>query len=99
MADESDTSNDDSSNKMPSGDKSYSNGLNCESSHGIKNGSKINANDSYSNDDVGDGCSNGYNDDEDDDGYNDGYDNEYDDKYNDKYDDRNDDGDNIESYD
>ena len=91
LTDESDTSDDDSSNEMPLGDESYSNGLDCESSHG----SKINVNDSYTEDDVGDGCSIGYDDEEDDDGYDDGHDNEY----NDEYDDGNDDGDEDESYD
>ena len=57
LADESDTSNDDSFNELPSGNKSYSNGLDCESSYGIKNGSEIDVNLRYSDDDVDNGCS------------------------------------------
>lgn len=59
------------------------NELDCESSYGIEDGSEINANVRYSDDDVGDGCSD--DDEEEDDGYDDGYD--------DESDDRNDDGD------
>ena len=99
LTDESDTSDDDSSNKMPLGDESYSNGLDCESSYGIKNGSKTDANVSYSDDNVGDGCSNEYDDKEDDNAYDCGYDDDYNDEYDDGYDDENDDGDNDESYD